>query len=252
MKTNTNAPLGGATKDERALWQRIGHYPLDNPNSLLPFSRKLAKENQWDIKFAQRAIEEYKKFIFLCCISPHGASPSPVVDKVWHLHLQYTRSYWEEFCEKVLQRKVHHEPSGGGAKEKDRHDNWQKDTLLLYRQTFQQEPPSDIWLPPSARTQQRKPRLLCYILLLPLLLFAITLCSCADAGTGIFILFVLLLLIKIISTGSGTENNPASRKTGKKETEGGDSSGSSSGCSSSGCSSSCGGGCGGGCGGCGS
>lgn len=27
-------------------------------------------------------IEEYKKFVYLCCILPNGASPSKIIDKV--------------------------------------------------------------------------------------------------------------------------------------------------------------------------
>jgi hypothetical protein len=35
-------------------------------------------------------------------ISTHIVTPSEQVDQVWHLHLTYTRSYWDEFCPNVL------------------------------------------------------------------------------------------------------------------------------------------------------
>jgi hypothetical protein len=80
-------------------WTRIKDFSLDNPNVDFPFSKKLAKEENWTENFTKRAIEEYKKFVYLCCILPKGASPSEIVDKVWHMHLIYTQNYWEEFCQ---------------------------------------------------------------------------------------------------------------------------------------------------------
>ena len=83
------------------LWQKIEAFVLDDPYSNFPFSKKLEKENNWSPGFAARAIEEYRKFIYLCCIAPTGASPSDAVDKVWHLHLTYTQNYWISFCKKL-------------------------------------------------------------------------------------------------------------------------------------------------------
>ncbi len=79
-------------KDHQALWEKIRDFPLDDPGAFLPFSDKQAFNQNWSVSFTQRAIAEYKKFIFLCCVSEMGASPSQVVDEVWHLHLPYTTS----------------------------------------------------------------------------------------------------------------------------------------------------------------
>ncbi|MGC4100084.1 glycine-rich domain-containing protein [Ferruginibacter sp.] len=89
---------------QQELWKKIQTFQLDDPTSAFPFSRKLAKENHWEQSFTNRAIEEYKKFIFLCCISPSGASPSAIVDEVWHLHLTYTDNYWNRFCRETLMK----------------------------------------------------------------------------------------------------------------------------------------------------
>lgn len=88
-------------KDE-SLWNRIQGFSLDAPDADFPFSKKLAKEENWSLDFTRRAIEEYKKFVYLCCILPNGASPSKIIDKVWHMHLIYTQSYWEDFCPNIL------------------------------------------------------------------------------------------------------------------------------------------------------
>lgn len=127
------------------LWEKIRTFQLDDPTSAFPFSKKLAKENSWTTVFTNRAIEEYKKFIFLCCISPTGASPSTVVDEVWHMHLTYTDNYWNEFCKKILSKEIHHQPSKGGNTENEKHINWYDETLKLYEKQFHNKPPADIW-----------------------------------------------------------------------------------------------------------
>jgi hypothetical protein len=130
---------------QQELWEKIQIFQLDDPTSAFPFSKKLAKENSWTTVFTNRAIEEYKKFIFLCCISPTGASPSAVVDEVWHMHLTYTDNYWNEFCKKTLLKEIHHQPSKGGNTENEKHINWYDETLKLYEKQFHSKPPADIW-----------------------------------------------------------------------------------------------------------
>jgi uncharacterized protein (TIGR04222 family) len=129
---------------QQELWGKIQNFNPDDPASTFPFSKKLAKENNWSPAFTGKAIEEYKKFIFLCCISPTGASPSPIVDEVWHIHLTYTDNYWNRFCKKILNKEIHHYPSKGGE-EKEKHVNWYNETLKLYESVFDAKPPADIW-----------------------------------------------------------------------------------------------------------
>jgi hypothetical protein len=118
------------------LWTKIQQFAIDDETSTVRFSDKLASEQGWQPAFTARAIEEYKKFILLCCISPTGAAPSKIVDEVWHLHLTYTQSYWTDFCKNTLGKDIHHFPSGGGKSEDDRHREWYAATLDLYRETF--------------------------------------------------------------------------------------------------------------------
>jgi hypothetical protein len=77
------------------LYQRIQAFPLAQLNNQLSFSKRLARDNGWSSGYAQRVIEEYKKFAFLAVAAGHPVTPSDQVDQVWHLHLTYTRSYWE-------------------------------------------------------------------------------------------------------------------------------------------------------------
>src|SRR5919202_3158465 len=133
------------------LYQRIQAFSLDQPDTQLSFSKRLARDNGWSLGYAQRVIEEYKKFTFLAVAAGHPVTPSDQVDQVWHLHLSYTRSYWQEFCPEVLQTPLHHNPTRGDSSEPLQFDDWYNRTLESYKQFFGQIPPSDIWSDPKDR-----------------------------------------------------------------------------------------------------
>lgn len=86
------------------LWTKLSRFNIDAGDELLTFERRLARENGWTPDYSRRVIEEYRRFVFLCCEAGHPCTPSDQVDQAWHLHLSYTCSYWEELCQKVLQR----------------------------------------------------------------------------------------------------------------------------------------------------
>lgn len=133
-----------------SLWQQLSDFQLDDsPEAVVQFSDKLIKEQKWAPDFALRAIAEYKKFLYLCLTMPQGASPSAVVDEVWHLHLTYTVSYWQKLCGEVLKKSLHHYPNKGGNSENQRHRDWYAATLIAYVTEFQELPPSDCWPIPN-------------------------------------------------------------------------------------------------------
>ena len=127
------------------LYQRIQAFSLDDPDAELSFSQRLAKDNNWSLEYTDRAIGEYKKFAFLAVAAGHPVTPSDLVDQVWHLHLSYTRSYWEDFCPRVLQMSLHHDPTRGGQAETEKFDDWYQRTLESYDRFFGQSPPAEIW-----------------------------------------------------------------------------------------------------------
>ncbi len=133
------------------LWERISAFELDDPDATLTFSGRLARENGWELEFALRAIEEYKRFMFLLCVSGHPCTPSDEVEQVWHLHLIYTRSYWQAFCGRVLGREIHHGPTLGGAEEHDKFTDQYERTKRSYTERFGHAPPMDLWPPGSTR-----------------------------------------------------------------------------------------------------
>ena len=144
-------PLGTMNFQQIELYKRIQAFALDRPDSQLSFSQRLAKDNGWSLGYTQRAIEEYKKFIFLAVAAGHPVTPSDQIDQVWHLHLTYTRLYWQEFCPKILQTTLHHEPTRGGSSEQLKFGSWYSKTLESYEQFFGHIPPIDIWPKPKDR-----------------------------------------------------------------------------------------------------
>ncbi|MCA2654017.1 TIGR04222 domain-containing membrane protein [Microcystis sp. M061S2] len=146
-----DSPLGTMNFQQIELYKRIQAFALDRPDSQLSFSQRLAKDNGWSLGYTQRAIEEYKKFIFLAVAAGHPVTPSDQIDQVWHLHLTYTRLYWQEFCPKILQTTLHHEPTRGGSSEQLKFGSWYSKTLESYEQFFGHIPPIDIWPKPKDR-----------------------------------------------------------------------------------------------------
>lgn len=96
------------------LWKRLEQFSLDDATASFSFTSRLAKENNWRLAYADRVATEYKRFMLLAVICDHTVSPSDQVDQAWHLHMIYTRSYWDELCGGILGRPIHHGPTKGG------------------------------------------------------------------------------------------------------------------------------------------
>ena len=94
---------------------------------------------------------EYQRFLYLAMVAGHPVTPSEAVDQAWHLHLVYTKSYWQQLCRDVLGRDLHHEPTTGGAHEGAKFVDWYSRTLESYQTTFGEPPPAEIWPDPARR-----------------------------------------------------------------------------------------------------
>jgi uncharacterized protein (TIGR04222 family) len=135
---------------QQQLYQRICDYELDDQSHEFGFLAHLMGANGWSRTFALRAIEEYRKFVFLALVADHPVTPSDQVDQVWHLHLLCSDAYWNDFCPRVLGRPLHHHPAKGGQAERDRFHEQYRATIRSYRQHFG-EPPLDLWPPVDVR-----------------------------------------------------------------------------------------------------
>jgi uncharacterized protein (TIGR04222 family) len=133
------------TPDRADLLSRILAFDIDGGEAALPFAARLAREHGWSRPYADRVIQEYKRFVFLAVTGTSPVCPSEDVDAAWHLHLTYTRSYWQRFCGEVLGRPLHHDPTKGGSAEGEKHLAMYADTLSRYREVFGRDAPLDIW-----------------------------------------------------------------------------------------------------------
>jgi hypothetical protein len=134
-----------------SLRARIEFFPLDAPGASLPFTSRLAREQGWSHVFAARAVREYKRFLVLAMTAGHPVTPSEAVDQVWHLHLVYTVSYWQELCAEILGGPLHHGPTAGGGEEDRKFKDWYGQTLTSYARVFAEPPPAELWPNPEER-----------------------------------------------------------------------------------------------------
>jgi hypothetical protein len=250
----------------QTLHETLTNFPIEKTGGRYTFLHRLCRENNWSTAEGLRAIGEYKRFVYLATVSPTPVTPPPAVDQVWHLHLLYTRSYWEELCQGVLGQPLHHGPTAGGDEEDEKFGNWYERTRTLYREEFGTAPPADLW-PASFSPEKRyqwtdlarnwiipKPSFGAVLPgVFPLLLMS--------GSSGFLVVMLILGVIVALTIKMATEDEEKKKRRG----DGGDLSG--SGCGGFGGGSDCGdssggdcgggdggggcggGGCGGGCGG---
>lgn len=144
-----NAPFASSISPAAcALWHALSAYEVGPADADLSFTARLARENGWSLAHALRVFDEYRRFLFLAVTADHPVTPSDAVDQVWHLHLTYTRDYWERLCPEVLGRFLHHGPTRGGSAESARFFEQYALTLRSYEAAFGPAPAA-IW--PDAR-----------------------------------------------------------------------------------------------------
>lgn len=144
-----NTPEATA-KLNTALWKRIEAFVIDDdPTATRPFLQRLAQEQNWSIEFAKRVVYEYRRFMYLAVAAGHPVTPSVAVDHAWHLHLTYSRSYWQRFCPEALGKPIHHEPTTGGDDEESKFQDWYAKTRASYLEHFGTMAPPDIWPGPT-------------------------------------------------------------------------------------------------------
>jgi hypothetical protein len=246
---------------EKQLWEKISQFQFDDERIDFNFSHRLARENNWTISYSKKVIDEYKKFIFLCCITKTGVTPSDQVDQVWHLHLTYSKSYWIDLCQNTLEKEIHHNPTKGGQSEANKFDDYYTKTKEEYIKMFQVNPPIDIWPDNDKRFgdvhYQRINISKNWIISKPNLKWRTVLFGFGITFLASFLIqaksndnksfAIVLIIVFFAMIAYYFRNNNNGKGNGCSSGCGGNSSSGDSGCSSHGCSSGCSG-CGGGCG----
>ncbi len=138
------------------LLRKILDFDVDGRPAELSFERRLARECGWSAAYARRVVLEYRRFVYLAMTAGHPVTPSDEVDQAWHLHMTYTRSYWERLCGQVLPRPLHHNPTAGGSAEDAKFADWYQRTLKSYHAAFGHAPPRGVWPSPTARFEPQR------------------------------------------------------------------------------------------------
>ncbi len=232
------------------LLARIEALSIDPPGAALSFAARLGRENGWTPRYAARVVGEYRRFLFLAATATDPVTPSDAVDQAWHLHLTYTRSYWDDLCGGVLGRALHHGPTAGGQAEATRYREQYAATLDRYRRAFGEVPPSDIW--PAVeqrfggdfvRVDRRRswlvPHRVAALTTLPVAGIALTAAGGVKSGwSGWLGVLLIVALIAMLVASAGRRHKDRKRDRGDADGCGG-------GAGSDGGSDGCGGGCGG-------
>lgn len=100
---------------------------------------------------ARAAMREYRRFLWLAATTNGTVVPSEAVDKLWHMHLEDTRSYIDVLCGRVIGRTIHHTPGRPALHKDPAYD----ETLALYERHFAEVPPKKLWPQPQAIRWQR-------------------------------------------------------------------------------------------------
>jgi len=145
--------VGLKTLTDPDLWERIEGFNINEGAPGLTFAARLARENGWTVPFAQRVLDEYRRFVYLAMTAGHRVTPSEHVDQAWHLHMLYTDSYWKRLCGVggVLPRALEHTPTRGGNSEDSKFEDWYARTKESYEREFGEAPARDIW--PDSETR---------------------------------------------------------------------------------------------------
>jgi hypothetical protein len=147
---------------KKELWEKIKNYKFNNlvPKSSLAgiiqsiggkdatvsaFAHKIMKKHRLPKAFTFKAIEEYRKFVYLGIISDFVVTPSKYIDLVWHEHILFSKAY-REFCDEVIHYQFDHQPELISTENQTELFTAQYlNTLDLYRKEFGMEPPEIIW-----------------------------------------------------------------------------------------------------------
>ena len=84
------------------LFQRIFVVNLAEHDEIYSFEDKLSRQSSWTKGYAQRVVNEYRRFLYLTQVSEVPIAPSDAVDQAWHLHLLQTHFYWNVLCKDIL------------------------------------------------------------------------------------------------------------------------------------------------------
>jgi hypothetical protein len=160
IKTTKQQKIIQMTKAE--LWLRLKNYHFDHivppmiwenvveffggaNASTKAFADKVARKHNWKVSYTMKAINEYKKFVYLAVVSDFHVTPSKIIDVIWHEHLLFSKAY-RTFCNEVIEYVFDHHPELMPMEDQTgRFTAQYEETLKLYEHEFAVTPPAAVW-----------------------------------------------------------------------------------------------------------
>ena len=90
---------------------------------------------------AKRALDEYRRFLYLAALEGAKVAPPPLIQAIWRAHAGNWRGYHQDLCQTVLRRKLP-EPFDAPV---PLSDPIHAATRTAYRREFNAEPPTVLW-----------------------------------------------------------------------------------------------------------
>jgi hypothetical protein len=124
------------------LWLKLNFLDLGQNAAFQPFLQMLGQQTGWPLPLVSQVMEEYRRFLFLALRAGHPVTPPAMIEKVWTLHMQMAKNYWEQLGSLIAERPV--AQGLGPASAASMAEQYQQ-TLASYARIFGMEPPADIW-----------------------------------------------------------------------------------------------------------
>jgi len=80
--TQKNTQKNNENKKKPIFWEHVKDFDFNQPLTDYGFVTRLADENKWTKNFTEKAILEYKKFMYLAATAGTMVSPSEIVDPI--------------------------------------------------------------------------------------------------------------------------------------------------------------------------
>lgn len=118
--------------------------------------QKLAADLSLSPDGARTLLEDVKRFLALSAATGRRLSPTPAIDRGWHVFLVFTKNY-PAFCQKFCKRMIHHVPENPATSEPRRALKRMQRTVKLASKVFAPAVLSSNWkLPPEIKKRRAK------------------------------------------------------------------------------------------------
>ncbi len=124
------------------LWLKLNFLDLGANAAFQPFMQMMGQQTGWPMPMLGQVMEEYRKFLFLALRAGHPVTPPAMIEKVWSMHMQVAKNYWEQLGSLIAEQPT---AQGLGPQSASSMAEQYQQTLASYARIFGVEPPANIW-----------------------------------------------------------------------------------------------------------